>query len=965
MSSRWDALKPSNGSRSSNKTTNSLRSDRGKPKNGVSLQQGSNHRTKTNNHARTKWQTSTATTKTIEADLDGRETSLPGQQQQQQIPGTNCRRRRHDNPLANTIGNSNDKSWRKGGAGRYEKTNDADEDVVSSNAEWNRLTRDLHEWGNATRPTHQEDTTAAMDGHEQTATITPHHARSRDLGTILMSISSHAKEEENYITGGQLGVVIAAALTILNELEKEEETVAQILGFCCDMLVDPSTRRHPSKRRNDNQHAQEAVAIRVTTIHAYRCINGLVHTHKCLADCPNTALRSKHHECCIRILICLANYLPPEETAYELVERILLPVLESIIMSVNTSSELRGNQEMLLVLGFQAIHSLLQFQKHASALLAPLVKDVAANGQELYLLNPLRKRTFQLFQNILQLHVASSQSIKLMETVYYSLATALQKANDVDKSSSTIPSLSSWQPGAASGASSSLRDLDAIVMERLFKGIFHRECFQEISPVPPLRKQILEVMLAYLKHHQDASLSMASILLLRDNQGSFGTEILTGSASRGNKNRDLSFPNQNANIRSVPPFLKLLHKTKIGSEEIDLLMASLALLVTQAPWKLWLGKTCGQRQGLALTMSNFSCRVSEALLGIVGVTTSLLRMHVNEWKSQATPGVDTFLNLLKATLLSIPYESIPASTESKQITEASLELFNTLSHLLVHDDRHQYAPLDRLVELYDESMGGRITPRGTRTDMIMPARSILFDSSSRSFLDEVFFKIARAAAKGTEPAMTWAKTPMKLLRSILRTRPETVLYHEADWKRYIVTIEALYKSNNATLQSSSLELLEALLVGRQHYLPARTLNVSSETVAKFAFNILPRTLQSQAGTCRRLGLLAYGCLLGSDWLPQGDQSKVGSIKHHIVLILGHGVPTEQCSSVRSAACKATGDICSNCFLELDQAESLGVGDYPRWRDAALELISQDVFAAMQLALKDGAAPVRSMVSTRL
>ncbi|CAB9520853.1 expressed unknown protein [Seminavis robusta] len=757
-------------------------------------------------------------------------------------------------------------------------------------------------------------------------------------------------------TEEQRGTAIATSLNILHYFKQNTEVVWEILKLTSEML-----KKESACTTHEDQPpplSTTTTTINVTNLQAGHCLQGLIHSRCCI----HRDMEEKYHECCMRILICLAPQLPAEDTAHGMVGHILLPYLESNLHTLSCLESPVEDNSMRVELSFQAIQSLLQVKKHASALLAPLVKDVAPNGQETYQINPLRKRLFHVFQTAIQNYLSCPQpnvvttTTSQLATIYSGLAMALEVATAVDKSSS-VPSSSSsmFKQGTGVASENTIRDLDVLVMERFFKEVFQNEDLMTAS-YSNTPNEIWIVLLSYLKHQPDASLSLGSTLLLRGN----GMRAVEWKGTNDSNAAGTKCSRCGYDCDKLPSFLRLVHGIRNGVER-DLLLASLAIMATQAPWKLWLGKKYPQhsRQYQGGAVSNFSVRVLEALMGILVVTTCILKVHCDDWESRAH-NIDCagFLSLFKATLLEIPYESLSnSSAEGQRVVEAAQELFAAFSNILVQENKLQSAPLDRLTAIFEDCMGGHITPQGLRTEMILPARNMLASSSSRFLLDSMFGAINKTVATDTGKA---AEAPVRLLRSVLRTRPETVLDDESDWTRYRCVVEKLCVSSNTKLMSSGMELLDSLLQGRQHDMPAKEVFVAAETLVTFVLKLLPETIESVSGTCRRLSLQAYGSLLGSDWLEHTDDRCVGSIGSHVKIVLRHSVATEAVSAVRSAACKAIGDICSNCFLCQNFPDSSGVDAASSSEDSQLQLIGPDVLGAMLIAMKDRSAPVRSM-----
>lgn len=162
------------------------------------------------------------------------------------------------------------------------------------------------------------------------------------------------------------------------------------------------------------------------------------------------------------------------------------------------------------------------------------------------------------------------------------------------------------------------------------------------------------------------------------------------------------------------------------------------------------------------------------------------------------------------------------------------------------------------------------------------------------------------------------------------------------------------------MQQTGLKLLESLLRGRSVMLEDNATDKSSEVV-HLTLSVLPSASASRL--CRALVFQAYGVLLGSDWLAYSDKNPGSGLEYHLRIILGHCGGPGRPATIRSAACKAVGDICSNCFLveNVNGDVSLFSKEHLK-REEYLRQIGDDVCKAMLRSTEDSNASVRSMVS---
>ena len=894
MSSRWDSLKPSSSSQN-----NEARGDHpSRPTTTSTNHHHQQQQQQPHRNSRGKWQ--------------------PGAKRNTTALGSS---RNGRNGADKQAGRDQGSSWRK------PENSNAEAQSTPSSPEWEKLVRCLWDWRKAVK-SENKDTNKNVN---EEANITS--VDNEKLAAILQELCCLLKQSTSRsITGAQRGNALAAALHALNHTQ-ENRLIWNILDWSCQLLDFSIRHNHPGD-------------LRMTALQAQISITGLASVQHCAERDETT--RAKYQQCCMNILIHCAPQLPPEETAHQLVGGVLLPSLQALLHTPLASTEEdqeAGNGQVLLQQGIQALQSLLTEKNHASAFLAPLVNDVGADGQELYLVNPLRRRIFQVLQ--CGVEQSSQLSTTLKRQMHKCLTLALQMANVVDKSSSLTPAT---KRGGSTGKQQV--DLDSLVMENFFKVNLNKDTVELETSNPQSRILVLELLQTYLIMQPAASLSLGTLLLLQDNPRRPATDTENAGICPTCSCRASS------SSSPYPPFLTLLHNSE-NQEESGLAMASLAIMVSNIPWKLLMGRKSPQGYRLQnSSVSNYSMRVIDAIKSIVMVSNCLL---VARWESNHC--TEWLGSLMRAVLLDIPFEScVTSSSHSQGVEKAACGLIETLASKLLQTKARKSALVDSMTEVFEESMGGRLTPQGFRTAMIYPAKSWLASPSSQVFFDGLFDGISDAARTNTQEKVVTSKIAVKLLRSILGTHPQTVLNTAADWKVFHDSIVLLCNTEITAVKQSGLQLLESLLQGRKCASQEKISGESSQVV-HLALSVLPRMVASASGPCRSLSFQAYGSLLGSDWLKQLDEKRDGQMKYHVELILSHCGGSGQAASVRSAACKAVGDICSSCFLEEKDLESVSLAPNEHLRrEEQLRNVGDGVCVAMLKSMEDSNATVRSMVS---
>ena len=186
-----------------------------------------------------------------------------------------------------------------------------------------------------------------------------------------------------------------------------------------------------------------------------------------------------------------------------------------------------------------------------------------------------------------------------------------------------------------------------------------------------------------------------------------------------------------------------------------------------------------------------------------------------------------------------------------------------------------------------------------------------------------------------------------------------ILNCSANWRAFEDSVRLLHGSESSTLQQTGLMLLESLLRGRRIALEENQIKISSEVV-HVALSLLHSATVS--GPCRSLAFQAYGHLLGSDWLGCSDEKTNECLEHHLRIILSHCSGPAKPAAIRTAAVKAVGDICSNCFLVENKSEGVSLLSKEHLeREKHLRLMGNDVCKIMLQSLENSNAAVRSMV----
>ena len=279
------------------------------------------------------------------------------------------------------------------------------------------------------------------------------------------------------------------------------------------------------------------------------------------------------------------------------------------------------------------------------------------------------------------------------------------------------------------------------------------------------------------------------------------------------------------------------------------------------------------------------------------------------------------------------------------------------------------------------AMGGLVTPQGQLTPMALPVQEWLSTNSGKEFIQKIISVIAHSsgqhhgAEKGerkqqnSSPVAFTSGRLSKLLCAVLRTRPQTGLSHD-HWENLQATICQLANSPNAQERLMGMEIIEGLVLGRKDFGFEPAHDVEKDITSAFV-TLVTSTLRHARidpnDQCRCVAFHIYGGLLPSDWIAIGRLStdEGTPVLEHARAILtcclessaSTDTPGEMNAKVRSAACKAIGDISVHLLSSFSRTDGTLLSEI----DCAE--LATDIYSTMLDATNDANASVRSMVST--
>jgi hypothetical protein len=601
-------------------------------------------------------------------------------------------------------------------------------------------------------------------------------------------------------------------------------------------------------------------------------------------------------QCLTRLMKASMKYLPAEETAHGVVAQVFLPRIE-----VSTYDSLT------VVSILQALTALVADSRQASALLAPLVQDVGLDGKEEQVFNRLRRQLF----STLQRRLLVGEEVLIRQEACRCLAQTLVAAHRLD---------------GYHHSSSTKRDVDMGGMERFLVEILSKPTNENnVVGVQPLLLPALDLLRVLIKIHPDASAGIGTKVLVAPKRQMGGARETEACA-----------------VCSKHPcaFVPLIEMVHSCSDDVDVAVVAistfcLADLIETMPLLKWLG---GPKKMTRYNTSSFGQSIIDDSLEII--------IEVTRCRFLRPPvmAIDSLSRLAKVIFAEIPYQN------ERLVTVAS-KLWASLIELVYMPDKSHQVKITA-AEVIVDSMGGRVTPQGHLTPMCIPAQ-VYLSNSSTSLLNRIISSIESNDGRFQQST--------EILRGMLRTRPKTA---HVDWDRLHMILLRNAESDSKGRRLSSLQILEGLVLGRKDFGDDTEDDLTTASIAIAVDSILRKTRVDPNAQCRSLSFQSYAGLLARDWIAIGNAGS--GLIIHVDTILGHcgkrhdqettrGEPN---ANVRSAACKAIGEFCTQCLVSTENRADV------LWDDEAFIHVSRRVLETMLESLEDSNASVRCMVSGR-
>ena len=617
------------------------------------------------------------------------------------------------------------------------------------------------------------------------------------------------------------------------------------------------------------------------------------------------------------------------------VRDVFLPCLSVEFDSAENNNAVKSGQSAIL----NSIRDLLRqptsSSKHMIALLAPSVEDVSEGGREVQIRNPIRLALFATLQKCLLIGNwepgPSNSSSLQQQQACQCLTAALTAATRVE--------------GTKCHANQNARDVDPVFIRRFVAAAALWDDQDELTLSPPpsnfrSRRLALELLLAYLQRHPDASTSFVSDLLLARMPGNSGKSVICCPVCKVSVGPVFLRMFHRASQLHVPSQVAQLDHQEHVVRNTSLIVKSLVVLLRNLPWLIWLSsdnnKTAptidpSRTTRVQSSTLTFHHRIVKALQDVVGITNCFFRQQPTNTLSVELR--DPLLVLLQTLLTQLPSQQLP------EIKDSFFRLFTSMAAAAVNVENktHDSVLQDGCRDTFIAAFGGRMTPTGCTTTMCWALKRWLERTTDGiAFVERLIYSVSSS------------KEYHALVLALVRSYPGAVLEREMIWTSFQLAVKRMvtFSSSNSDSKLKGCLLIEGLFHGRRygeyHSSDLKPVDLFVPVLKSYCLD------QSSGTTCCISACNVFGCLLPSDWK---QVIKVhGDVRGIVKSLLSICSDCETTSGkLRAASCKAIGNISTSL---------LSVPEFTDDADAAVFV--NDILETMYRAVDDSNSQTRCM-----
>ena len=580
-----------------------------------------------------------------------------------------------------------------------------------------------------------------------------------------------------------------------------------------------------------------------------------------------------------------------------------------------------------------------QASKHAAAMLAALVVDVMPDGKESQRINPLRLRILRavsacwrwscesIHQNTKDLNIQTEElemALRCM-TVILNTMHALERGKVQNKQSRGDTS-----------------ELNLSAIARDIKTLVAIEKLNTFQP------KLLRLLTSLCQVYPVSTANQWHLFL--DTTGSVQPFILSTveEAKLALRRKDFD----NASWMLLPDALQ-----------------TISSLISSIPFTNWIGGD--GRSSTRMSGGNFACRVRNTittlLTNLLNLTTAV-KENLAEGGSYSDESHFESTMMQSASVVGKLCVSLPFNDNNDVFVAPAVKLVQCAGDIFVLSARALDSGIGNLTLLSRSMVHFShviTTIHDGDASISVPVKHWLSDASSYDFIGILLND--SYSAPTLSPS---SKCKLEMLTSIVKSAPWSITrepFNLASFREICANLCNI--QNDTSRRLLGVKLIEAFIVGRKAFVTECTSgkiqhNMELTVVPESFCPLVHSALSDQSSAVRTCAVTSFGCLLVTDWavlLSRG--SFIGNASSldwtHVDSILRMCTPKgEKSGGVRSAACKAVGDICTVCVGSLLSEE--GLEKAVPFSDDFVVAISTKVCSEMEPALNDKTVSVRSM-----
>jgi len=670
----------------------------------------------------------------------------------------------------------------------------------------------------------------------------------------------------------------------------------------------------------------------------------------------------------------------PEKTATFIVKQSVLPFVKSVGDStVSTALKLtycQAAMECVCVLlndhqvdlfpeikGGKLVRRNHPLSKHAAAILAPLVVDVLPDGKEKHSRNPLRSEV------IAAISVSWNWSCQVaFDDGFSNETTNGQIVTSCRSMTAVVNALYALKKGKykcteQNDCSPPSQELHASEISKQIHMIL------QIERSSPFRSYFLELLtslsLMYpsaLARHWHLFLEDTSPRHLRgDNLAVRKGSFLVSFVERG-------ICDSNNGKYDDECWINMPHA-----------LGAISALISSMPLTLWISSE--GRTSYRLSAGNFPSRVRQALMNtmsaILKVMSSLRTIVETEPILSRGFGSNAYFEhtMIQCSILAGQFCTIlPFAGDNDVLIEPASKIVSlaadiyTLGLKMIGIDTVSFAASSQLIgkassifgHVILESLGSGVTDTGKAVAVSPPARQWLCDVSSYDF-------IGVALSKKTYRSPNQSKAGVDILAHVARSAPWVITREPFNLATFRDTCSHLCGNvNDAKTRILGLKLVESFLLGRKASQSLCIFQIDFPVVPEYFCPLLQSALKDEIPAVRISAISSFGALLQTDWrsmllTPHESTFEPDMVDWTCINSILQATSDGSNSGIRSAACKAIGNIYSECIdtPDIENSSSTQKKTIP-FCDAFAIHFANNVCNKMEMAIADANASVRSM-----